>query len=242
MRLVAACLLAVCPWVLPASAAEADADPAAGLPVEDFLLRARRPLLQDAWTRCSGTIQQQRDGQVHPKVLIRLDIRFAATGLSAQVVLDGRQTYGIEQRYAESAVPDVRVTLPAEDGEPSLHELGIETEDITFSFLYWNFSRELESASVRGQPCRVIELLHPGKAEAVRVHFSRDYFFPLRVDWYHVGAEQAWRQLEFKDFKRRDEMWFVQELILNGPGWKTKSRSGTWMAAPVARSRRRRTC
>jgi hypothetical protein len=217
----------------PPAAPLAEAEPPE-LTAEEFLRHAQRPLLQDAWARFTGTIQHQRSDQKRRKVLIRLAARFAPDSLRADVVLDGKDVYRISQQYTEGKLPEVRLDLPPVEGEIGLRDLGIEAEDITFSFLHWDLVRELEPDSIRGQPCRVLDLTHPRKGETVRVHISRDYGFPLKAAWYHPNLDTPWRRLEFKDFKRTGEIWFVQEILLQGDDWKTRVTFDQVEGAPVS--------
>ena len=191
------------------------------LPAEEFLRYAQQPLLQDAWARMSGRLQHRGEGR-KLKLPIRVSIAFREDSLRAEIVLDEAGVYGVSQVYVADEVPQVTLSLPEDRAGVSLQELGIDPEDITFSFLYWNFERELPRDSVRGQPCRILEVVHPGKKQTARVWISANHLFPLKVWWFREQEETPWRTLEFKDFKRKDDLWFVKEVLLTGEGWKTK--------------------
>ena len=169
----------------------------------------------------SGKLQH-RGKERREKLPIRASMLFGGDSLRAEIVLDEAKVYGVAQVYTADEVPKVTLSLPDDASGVTLGDMGIDPEDITFSFLYWDFERELPPDSVRGQPCRILELSHPDKEQTARVWISAHHLFPLKVWWFKDREETAWRTLEFKDFKRRDDLWFVKEILLTGKGWKTK--------------------
>lgn len=226
-------LLSVC-FVVFAVCGLSAAEPGgpAALPPGEFLRRAQQPLLQDAWAHMSGKLQH-RGNEGKEKLPIRASMLFGRDSLRTEIVLDGAKVYGVAQVYSADEVPTVTLTLPEDDGGATLQSLGIDPEDITFSFLYWDLERELPPDSVRGQPCRILELTHPGKKQTARVWLSAHHLFPLKVWWFRDHEETAWRTLEFKDFKRKDDLWFVKEILLTGEKWKTKVTFGEVEGASV---------
>jgi hypothetical protein len=196
-----------------------------GLSAESFLAYARQPFVQNAWGRFSGTVQHQGPaGRV--KLPIYLAVMFQQDFMRAQIILDRTAYYGIMQVYYSAGLPNVTVDLPDKEPAVSLKELGIEPKDITFSFLYWKFERELAMEEVRGQDCRVMQLRHPDTGDHVTAWFSADYFFPLQVVSYESGEDTASRTLEFTDFKKHNDVWYVTKMRLQGPGWKTQVKFG----------------
>lgn len=202
-------------------AAAADGETLDSLTARQFLVYARRPFRGNAWVRASGYVQFRGKGD-RGKPRMTLAIRYRPDGMRVQVVLDDRWCTTLEETHGLGAAPEIRfIEHPAEDGI-NLKKLGIEPQDITFSFLYWDIVRELPTDSVRGQPCRVLVLEQPGTGERVRAWFHTKYAFPLRAWWFHPGADTPWRKLEFKHFKKFGKFWFVKELALYGADWKTR--------------------
>jgi hypothetical protein len=117
----------------------------------------------------------------------------------------------------------VALTLPeVAPGAVTLRTMGVEPDDLTFSFLYWKLAQELPGESIRGQPCRVLELVHPQRLEKVRAWLHGEYAFPLRVQWFLPGESLYNRQLEFTDFKRDGAFWYPTGIRLAGPEWRTR--------------------
>jgi len=190
------------------------------LSATEFLRRARMPFRQSAWGRFSGELLYRgQDRQI--KKPIQCALLFEESSLCAEVVLDGNQVYGVRQQYVDGP-PKVLLILPEEEGEFGIYELGVEPEDLTFSVLYWNPVRENKPVSVRGEDCRVFDMVHPDKEDRARVYFSRKYYFPLRIEWFKNDAETPWRSVEFADFKKQNDLWFVKTVIFRGSDWKAK--------------------
>ena len=68
-----------------------------------------------------------------------------------------------------------------------------------------------------------MRLADPGGNGTVQVSFSAAHGFPLEAWWYRQGEDRPWRQLELKGAKKHDDgLWFVKEMRLEGPNWKTR--------------------
>jgi hypothetical protein len=200
-----------------AEAAEAVAE------ADAFLARARRPFLEQLWGAFTGKVQCRGRGR-DVTVPVRVALRFTPDSLFGEIALPENQVYHVQQHYneEEGGVPKVLLRVPAKPGAVTLDELGVKPEDITFCFLYWRFERELAPETVRGQPCRVLDLAHPQRPERVRAWLARDLGFPLRVQWYEGDEQKPGRMLEFREFKRYGDFWFPKSLRLAGDGWKTQ--------------------
>ena len=190
----------------------------------DFLNEVRRPFRQDAWGQFSGRISHKGKAGRH-KGSIDLAIRFAPESTKAQLVSNGQNIYNLQEKHGVGTAPQVSLALPANEKKPGLFDMGIEAEDLTFAFIYWDLLRELPRDSVRGRKCRVMDLAHPADKGYVRVWFSEAHFFPLRVHWFHNEQDKPWRTLNVKGVKKHDDnFWFLKTLELRGDGWKTQVR------------------
>lgn len=196
-----------------------------GLSAAAFLQEVRRPFQQEAWGEATGTIQYASDKQGERRGTVRLRMTFAPDSLHAQLVLNDTNVYGFEQKHGGQAPASSRVDRPDHETPPGLFDFGIEPEDLTFAFIYWDFKRELPSEDLLLRSCRVMELAHPQNKGTVRVWFSASHGYPLKAQWYQTGAATPWRTLELKGAKKHDkDLWFVKEMRLDGDGWKTRVR------------------
>lgn len=188
---------------------------------EEFLQLARRPFRQEAWAELSGTVQH-KDAEGLVEAPLRLAVLMHPEYLRAQFVLGKLDVYDVTQAYADDGVSNVRVEPPDKFATVTLQELGVNVEDITFSFLYWDLVKELEGRRVRGQQCRVMRLRNPHTLDVVTVCFSSKYVGPLRVEYYEGKSKTPTRWLEFTDFKREGELYYVRTAQLRGKNWKTQ--------------------
>ena len=185
-----------------------------------FLQRVRRPFLREAWARFEGRLWH-KSLQGKDEVPVVLNMRFHENGVKAQLVLADTDLYTIVQTFGDGAtVPDVNLQLPESPDQVTLRELGLKPADFVFSFLYWDLVRELPPDSYRGQSCRVMELRHPESGRLVKVWFARKYRFPVRVVWLADDPSRE-RTLEFTEFEKHDDMWFVRAIRFSGDRWKT---------------------
>lgn len=189
-------------------------------PAVDFLSAARQPFLTHAWGRFSGTVQYKSKKET-VKADLTLAVLMRSDVLRAQFVLNDVDVYDVIQAYAENGMSNVRVNMPGKIKTTPIQELGVAVEDITFSFLYWDFVEELESQRVRGQRCRVLKLRNPQTLATAVVCFSEKYVGPLRVEFFKADGSQT-RKLEFTDFEREGDLYYVKSAQLRGDGWKTQ--------------------
>ena len=192
------------------------------IPADRFLELARRPFTQNAWGQFRGRVQH-RGPEGRYSMDLRLSLLLRRDFLRAQIVLDSKTVYNIMQVYYKDGLPNVTISEPRPEPEHGLQDLGIEPSDITFSFLYWQLEREHEAQEVRGHRCRVLELKHPETGDRVRAWFSAEHAFPLRVRTVDGGTSSVPRVIEFTEFKKEGELWYVKNLRLSkGTTWKTQ--------------------
>ncbi len=196
------------------------------LPASEFLLYARQPFVQNAWGRFMGVIQYRGAAGRRAKLPIQMSVMFRQDFMRAQITLDDRAVYNIMQVYYATGLPHVTISMPEVETVPSLADMGLKPKDVTFSFLYWELVEERAMEKIRGRDCRVMQLRHPETEEEVTAWFSADYFFPLRVLSFEAGEKIHSRELEFTDFKKHQDIWYVTELRLEGRGWKTRLKFG----------------
>ena len=125
---------------------------------EEFLALVRSPFQDEAWGRFSGqVVHVQADGK--EKAAIALAIVFGAESTKVRVVLNEQNTYGIEQVHGAGGPGRIILKMPEPEQKPGLSDLGLQPDDITMAFIYWDFIRELPTESLRQQPCRLLAIL-----------------------------------------------------------------------------------
>ena len=197
--------------------------PFSELPAQEFLRRLREPLAQDAWGEFTGRIIHQRKGQKKLEATLRVRITFTPESLYAQLVLNDRNVYGLEQHRAAADKTTQHLDLPEEEVKPGLFDFGVSASDLSFSFIYWDFVQELLRSSSRWQECRVMRLADPSGEGYVDVWFQAEYGFPMEAKWYRNGEDKPWRKLVMQGARKFENgLWFVKEMRLDGDVWKTQ--------------------
>lgn len=213
-------LLGVLSW---GAAKAADANPAA-LAAPEFLAQVRQVPREECWVQMSGSVEHLRRGQDAVSIPIYLGLRLTSERILAQVVAD-RESYRVGQVLGAGAGGTTVIAENVPDPAASrLAEFGLRPEDLTLSFIYWEFDRELPPERLRTRDCRVLQLKAPdGRPEWVRVAICTEARFPLRVEWLRDDpAGTPYRSLEISSFRKEAGLWLVDGLNLQGPGWRSR--------------------
>ncbi|NLG12887.1 MAG: hypothetical protein GX561_01625 [Lentisphaerae bacterium] len=194
---------------------------------QEFLNAVREPLRTDAWGEINGRIThaaKNRDNNLKGEIRVR--ITFAKQSLHAQIVLNDKNVYALEQANASGKNTSIKLDFPKDEAKPSLFDFGLEPEDLTFAFIYWDFIEELPRVESRMRDCRIMRLADPtGKGGTVLVWFDTRHGFPMEAQWFEKNAQAPWRKLELKGAKRhKNGLWFVKEMRLEAidKSWKTQ--------------------
>ena len=205
-------------FILSQAAFCADEPP---LSIEEFLKRARHPPAAETWALMRGAAEHKRVGKDSSEVPIRLGIQFSPERTRAALKLGAKEGYVVGQPYDETPAT-ILPTTPVEPAKSILANFGLRPEDLTMTFLFWKFKKEYERESVKGQKCRVLDMTNPQTNENAKVFISEQYYFPVKVEWTRSGENTPYRTLEVSELKRENDFWTVGELLLYGPGWKTR--------------------
>jgi len=194
------------------------------LPPQEFLRQLRQPLAKDAWMEVTGRMVNMRDGREKLTGNLRVRVNFTPESMFAQLVLNDENVYGLELLNDTLGKASQHIDLPEEEAKPGLFDFGVSPADLTFSFIYWDFVKELPRQSSRWRECRVLKLKAPdGSGTTVDVLFDAQHGFPMEATWYRKDETKPWRTLVLKGAKRYENgLWFVKELRLDGEGWKTQ--------------------
>lgn len=188
-----------------------------------FLLKARNPDNR-TWCTMEGKVFHRKGGADTVSAPLYLGIAFNPDRMLAQVVIDNKEGYTMGQAYAGSDSTTVIPLNPAGYKKSMLSEFGLRAQDLSMSFLYWNFEKELAREDIKGAECRVFILREPKTGEIARVYLNSQYCFPMKVEWFkekYVENEEPYRTLEAASFKKEKDFWIVNKLKLYGPGWRT---------------------
>ena len=188
----------------------------------NFLSRVRHPAGRKTWSMLAGTMNHRRRGKPTVSASIYLGILFSSDRTLAQIVVNNDQAYMVGQLYStEESATTVIPNNPDGYKKPILAEYGIKPEDLTMSFIYWDFIKELPKTSLKTLNCRVFKLAAPDKTETVHLYISSAYFFPMKVEWFKAKAKKPSRTLQVSDFTKTDNIWLITRIKFYGPGWRS---------------------
>ncbi|MBN1865470.1 MAG: hypothetical protein JW808_11265 [Victivallales bacterium] len=199
--------------ILPLKAQEPDS--------VQFLKMVRHPPGKSTWAILDGKVTHERKNASLCETPISFSVRFAPENTFAQLVIGGDEKYSIGQSHFSDK--EKVTVIPSAMPKPSiLSNFGLRPGDLTMSFLFWDFENELPHESFSTQQCRVFTLRSTEKNEHAKVHISVKYLFPLKVEWIRAGENKAYRMMEVSSFRKVNDLWVIDKLLLSGPGWRTK--------------------
>ncbi|OVE77178.1 hypothetical protein BVX99_03390 [bacterium F16] len=198
------------------------------MPVNMFLAYLRYPRVQSSWMTMKGKlINKSKDGIF--KVPIEVRGRFQEDSWRMQLIISNWERWYVRQNFndGEFGTSKIQEKKPV-TGERSLADYNIRPDDITLSFLYWDFVKEESPEKVSGQHCRVLRLRNRTTSEEALVWVSSKYIFTMKVQWFKKGQTTFHRELLFKDFniykpKSNSDIKIamIEEVRIQGNGWKT---------------------
>ncbi len=198
-----------------------------GLLPEQFLQRARNSGGGGSVSALSGTLQHLRDGRKMEAVPVYLGLVIRPEGVRGQLILDGKEGYWFTRhRTLTGFAADVTPMEPAAKA-PLLARYGLDPADLGMGFLWKNFRAELEPSRVKGLACRVLVLQDAAGGDAVRVYILRDYYFPLRVEFFADEAaardgKTPLRTLEVGSFRQKNGLYYAEVIDLRGNSWRSR--------------------
>jgi len=193
------------------------------LSVNDFLYRVRHPAGRKRWAIMDGKVIHRRRGKDIVNALLYIGILFNRDHTLAQVVINNEQGYMVGQAFIKGK--DGTSIIPMNNAtkeKPILGNFGLRPQDLTMTFLYWDFLKEFPEESTKVINCRVLKLKSPNGKETAKVWISKEYYFPIKVEWTKINEEEPFRSLEVNSFKQQGKYGVIKRLGLYGPGWRTK--------------------
>ena len=200
------------------------------LPPEAFLDRVRYPQTGRSMAALSGIMQYMKDGGKMETVPIYLGLLIEPGKTRGQLILNEDEGYWIDQTLRRTAAGGMEIAVRPMRTRPEVSRLrryGLNPTDLTMGFVYYDFRRELDGTRVKGLPCRVMVLSAPGGGETVRAYILRDYYFPLKVEFFadeKAAAEgkSPLRTMEVGSFRQKNKLDYAEVVDLRGPDWRSR--------------------
>lgn len=200
--------------VLPLCGAEKE------LSMQEFMLLVRRKNQFATFARLNGVLQHRRRGSAVVSMPVYFGVILHPDRTIGQLVLDGSEGYMLGQAV-NSGLTSVS-PMPGKKSD-KLGFVGLRASDLTLSFLFCTPEKEFENENVGGVvPCRVILLDDPTHKEKIKVWIAKEHCFPLQAEFFRYGEKDSYRVLEASGFTKKNELYYVRKLRIEGPGWRTK--------------------
>lgn len=199
------------------------------LSAEAFLDRARYPKTGRSMAALNGIMQYKKQGGAMETVPIYLGLLIEPGKTRGQLILNEEEGYWIDQVLRQSAEGGVTIAVRPMRTRPEQSRLlryGLNPTDLTMGFLHYDLVRELPSERIKGIPARVMVLAAKG-GEAVRAYILRDYYFPLKVEFFADAAsaekgKDMRRTLEVGSFRKKNELYYAEVINLRGSDWRSR--------------------
>lgn len=192
---------------------------------DEFVALARgtaRRNEQATYAKLFGTLQHRRRGVTETlSIPIYFGTIIHPERTIGRLILNGQEGYNLAQAKNNSGITSV-IPMPDSEGD-MLGYAGVRASDLTMSFLFCNVESELDSERLRGMiHCRVFMLDDVDNKEKVKVWISSEHAFPLKAEFYSYGENTRFRELEASALTKKNELYYVGSIRLEGPGWVTR--------------------
>ncbi|MEN9360035.1 MAG: Outer rane lipoproteinsorting protein [Verrucomicrobiota bacterium] len=175
---------------------------------QEFLKTTRDQLLGNCWFKLAGNANfRGKDGK-------RLKLELGVSAELKPLELTFLSTLDQEAVKLHHDFGLKKKTVLLEDGRLKLgskyEALDIRPEDLSLSFLYWDFQMEYkrDSLGVALISCRVFKLANPDSLdEYAKVWISEKYLGPVKVEWYRGSDDKPFQSLEFEEFTEVNKVW-----------------------------------
>ena len=197
------------------------ADAPENIPMEEFVARARRTNNVATYAKLYGTLQHRRRGQDTLSMSVYFGTIIHPDRTIGQLVLDQKEGYMLTQAQGSG----MTIVKPMGDSAQTdrLGYVGVRASDLVMSFLFCKVEKEFDSELLRGMVhCRVFMLDDPEHKEKIKVWISSEHAFPLKAEFYHYGEDKRFRELEASALTKKNDLYYVRRIRLEGPGWMTK--------------------
>jgi len=202
----------------------------AELPLLEFVAKARNPNQGSTYAKLTGTLQHRRSNRDAVSMPIYFGVILQPERITGQLILNNTEAYLIGQKRSVNSGTLQRMQGSA--ATDHLGEAGVRASDLTMGFLFWPLVRELPRQSMSGGmiPCRIVQFRSPDRKELVHVWLSAEHIFPLKAEFFRPGEEKPFRTLETGGYTKRNDLYYVSKIRIEGPGWRTRIDFDTGLA------------
>jgi len=189
--------------------------------MEEFVARARRTNDVATYAKLHGSLQHRRRGCETLTMPVYFGTIIHPDRTIGQLVLDNDEGYILSQ--AQNSGATTVKPMSKTGTSDKLGYVGVRASDLVMSFLFCKVEKELESELLRNMVhCRVFLLDDPEHKEKIKVWISSEHAFPLKAEFYRYGEDKRFRELEAGALTKKNDLYYVRRIRLEGPGWITR--------------------
>ena len=194
---------------------------AENIPMEEFVARARRTNNVATYAKLHGVLQHRRRGVDPLTMPIYFGTIIHPDRTVGQLVLNNSEGYILTQAQGSG----LTTVKPMGDSvkRDLLGHVGVRASELVMSFMFCKVEKEFDSELLRNMVhCRVFLLDDAENKEKVKVWISSEHAFPLKAEFYRYGESKRFRELEAGALTKKNDLYYVRRIRLEGPGWITR--------------------
>ena len=200
---------------------------AKSVPLDEFIRTVRLGSRESSFAKLDGTLQHQRRGAERLTMPIYFGVIIRPDRTSGQIILNQVNNCLVSQAHrlgGTSPAASGASTTVANDATLALFDrVGLRPSDLTLGFVFYQVIGEGEPQTLSGVvPCRVIDFRSPDQKEIIRAYISAEYCFVIKAEFFHAGEAEPYRTLECGGFTKKNDLYYVQRITVEGPGWRTR--------------------
>jgi outer membrane lipoprotein-sorting protein len=190
-----------------------------------LLKRARNPEVVASFAKLDGQLQHRRKGQDVQSYNFYFGVIIQKDRATGQIVINDKESYIMSQNRSSATSS---VIAQQKKSTNLLNYTGVRASDLTLSFLFYDFVKEVGSERIGAIiDCQVVLLQAKDKSEQVKVWLSKEYAFPMKAEFYKKAKDNTFEKTPFRTlepggFTAKEKLYYCRRFIISGPGWKTR--------------------
>lgn len=186
-----------------------------------FLQKARRSNPVATYAKLHGSLQHRRRNAETLTMPVYFGVILHPDRTAGQLILDESEGYMLGQAKSSGMTTVSRMADSSKSDR--LGYVGVRASDLMMSFLFCKPEKEFDSEIIKGvMYCRVFLLDDPDNREKIKVWITSEHAFPVKAEFYRYGENTPFRELEAGALTKKNDLYYIRKIQLNGPGWSTK--------------------